>query len=147
MRKHLWNLNLDTIPLGWDSIYQTALAEYPEGTYIDPSQFEGGLPGKVIYHPVKFKLTLYSKYNFYKEQAENLYQSREHRDFDEVASTLLKYDVILFNLLLIWIQPESETDYSTFDSEKLLDDSYLLDTSVYFDSGYGEIEKYKFLNF
>lgn len=117
--KGLWNINLKNIPLGWNTIYQEALAMFPNGQ-INKSYF---------YDPVGYRDKLLKVFEEEKKKALELIEDQSV-PFSEKANLLLKIDVKLFNIIYEWVDSKKFADISVFNPKNLL----LNDIENYFTS-------------
>lgn len=124
MNKHLWHLNIEQIPLGWQEEYDNALNKYPNGMPLLVRK------NKFNVHPVSYKKQLIQKFNESKEQA--LFLQNNLDNDPQSLSKLLELDIILFKVLFLWLIDGTLVDETFFDINKLQDSKYFIDIECYF---------------
>lgn len=136
MAEFLWELDIEKLPLGWNSIYEDACENFQNGI-----EFE-----KHFIHPIECRIQLLTYFNTYKEKAKSTYE-RLLKEFDsEVLHSLLKYDQILYSTLYEWLH--DSRDHSEFDPKDIpsqVNDHYGYVLSPKGDMSF--IEPYKKLQF
>lgn len=134
MQEHLWDLNIEDIPLGWDDIYKQALEECPNGEYEHCEDTFG--ESTYWCNPVACKSILISKFNSLKLQAKQIFDDKNL--LSRSISELFSIDVMLYNILSNWTFTEYE--FSSFNDTKFLDN--INDLEVYFDEAGCSIKDY-----
>ena len=136
MRKFLWDLDIEQLPLGWEEQYQEALKEFPNGTVIKG----------YFLHPVEYRAQILSYFHTYQAKAKSEYEQLL-KEFDvELLNSLVGYDKLLYSVLYEWL--DDQRDISLFDPASL--SRYLEDSAGYILSADADIpfmEPYKKLQF
>lgn len=152
MIKYLWQLDLDDIPLGWESTYQESFAKSPDGEIVSipESNYDEVIINRYFYHPVKYRNELYRLFNEYKIKAKDLFESKNNHEFKPFINKLIQYDCILYNLLSEWTFSDDAFDGSSFSPNHM--ENLLQNFSDYFDLSDLETDfdkqysKYKLIN-
>jgi hypothetical protein len=101
MAKYLWDLNIEDLPLGWQSVYDEAVRDYPKGKYVQWAATNDEVIKNWV-DPVQtydlFKRTIMD----YKNRAMTIFQNYRDPDVRNTFTRLLRVDVALFNLFVNW---------------------------------------------
>lgn len=134
---YLWDLDIEQIPLGWQSEFDRAIKELPDGELTtmpdlsDPSATEIGLT-RHEYNPIKYRDTIVKLFNEQKSLAHDVLKNEQ--SMKALFNRLLKIDINLFNLLNEWLYSSDLYQLNSFEPKHLLDliESNL--SSDYFDA-------------
>lgn len=109
---YLWDIEIETIPLGWDEEYQKAMKLYPHGiTYTSNDTNDHNFRD-----PVGYRQRLIEMFTFYSRKAKQVVSNGPLRDqFHE----LLLWDIRLFNVLIYWLSPSPSFDPGEFDTDEI----------------------------
>lgn len=148
MNKFLWDLDIENIPCGWESVYQTALNECPDGKVLElmSSDYSGASTYEVDYNPVECRNILINRFNELKSEAIEIYSNLHNLDFKVAINKLFKIDILLFNILSEW------TFDSSYSGGTGYDPSYCskLTTEIidygYFENEGSQFNKFKLIN-
>ncbi|NRT76350.1 hypothetical protein [Clostridium beijerinckii] len=148
MSNFLWNLNIEVISCGWESVYQSALKECPNGKIeeIILSDSSGIHTEKCIYDPIKCRKLIIETFNSLKSKAIELYVNRFNEDFKECCNKLIHIDITLYNLLREWTYTNdvfSNDDFQPENIIKIIDNNQ---TDSYFENCDSKFDSLKFIN-
>lgn len=149
MSNFLWNLNIEAIPCGWESIYKTALNDCPNGTVkeIVLSDSSGVYNEKCFYNPVKCRNLIIEKFNSLKVEALELYNNRYKLDFKVCCNKLIHIDIMLYNLLTEWTYESDVFSNDDFQPKNILDNIEIHHVNSYFENLDSKFDSLKFINF
>lgn len=148
MSKFLWDLNIEDIPCGFESVYQDALINCPNGKIVETifCDSSGTTISTCEYNPVEYRKIIINEFNKFKTQAIEIFNNRNSLDFKECCNELLKIDTLLYALISEW----------TFTTDIFCDDSFqpqfisnhIKNSSLisYFDDTDDEYSQLKFIN-
>jgi hypothetical protein len=149
MTKFLWDINIENIPCGWESIYQESLIECPNGKNIEliSSDYYGTNTHEVEYNPVECKAILVNRFNQLKSEAIEIYSNLHDLDFKVAINKLFKIDILLFNILSEWAFDVSDSDGSNYDPSYFLKlTTEITNQYDYFDNEESQFDKLKLIN-
>lgn len=132
---YLWDLSLDSIPLGWEKFYETAIKETSHGeTFALPdSEYYYNIPDCKELLETNFKSLKNEATILFKDLSSNL--NRIER--------LIEIDICLYSIIEFWTRDERE--YSSFNPNELQLDIY--NSNLYFSPSSIEMYKYDKMKF
>lgn len=148
MANFLWDLEIENISCGWEFLYREALANYPDGKFVETitSDSHGTQVKKCFFHPVMCRQLLVNKFNALKLEANELYKNINTLDFKMCCNRLLKIDILLYYILLEWTYTSVVYCNDEFQPDVFIKniDNYSYDT--YFEDESSEFYSLKFIN-
>jgi len=151
MTKHLWDIDIETLNLGWEETYQDALKNCPNGEIIPSTTMTDveHVFSRHIYHPVGYRKKIIELFN--RKKAEAISVLEKQSDLQTLTNEIFKIDVCLFSLLTSWVTLDEELETS-FDPKEI--ETNMFNVETYFaydkdDSIFSEqiknLVKYKFI--
>lgn len=132
MQKFLWDIEIEEIPCGWADVLEQSINYYPNGTNVQykfQSAYEDNSEVHSYWcHPVEFRKRIIDYFNIIKDHAKEYYYPEIFFSQEETIE-LVRYDIILYNLLFLWSY--KEWDYSCFDPEDVKKERF--DYDFYFE--------------
>lgn len=116
---NLWDLNIEELPCGWESIYKEALVHYPEGTTFHYPATDCQEEINCVYHPTKCREILINRFNQVKDEVNMLLNNREKLELKKFVSGLVNADAELYYLLKQWDYDEDLVDQFSFNPETI----------------------------
>lgn len=148
MNKFLWNLNIESIPCGWETVYKDALKDCPNGKpeQIMLSNSSGIYTENIFYDPVKCRNLIIEKFNNLKVEAIELYSDRYKSDFKVCCNRLIQIDVILYNLLIDWTYTSEAFSNDEFQPKNIFKQIENYNINSYFENSDFKYDSLKFIN-
>lgn len=148
MSKFLWDLNIEDIPCGFESIYQDALIDCPNGKMV--KTFSCDSTGTTIsaceYNPVEYRKIIINEFNKFKTQAIEIFNNRNSLDFKECCNELLKIDTLLYSLISEWTCTSDIFCDDEFQPQFISNHIKNISLASYFDDADDEYNQFKLIN-
>ena len=148
MSKFLWDLNIEDIPCGFESFYQDALINCPNGKIVETisSDSSGTTISTCEYNPVECRKILITEFNNLKSKAIEIFSNRNSLDFKECCNELLKIDALLYTLISEWTCTSDIFCNDDFQPQFISNHIKNISLTSYFDDADDEYSQFKLIN-